>query len=149
MNVNWSASEIGLTLSPVGKPLGRKPRHMSVFKEYGDMKTRFVQALAGMLDGETVYIESVKDGTATKTVPVAGWRRSEIESAMSNVITFIDSALRCNMSVVCYGASRARWELTVKTGQMAVDETDNLTDKGSVAIPAPSAIEPNGIRRDF
>ena len=149
--INWSATEIKLVLTPVGKPLGREPKRMSVFREYGDVKTRFVQTLANMIDGEVVYLDATfGDGAVRGTVPVAGWRVSGNELVLANVATFVDTALSSGMQVECYGASRARWALNVKSETMTMDVTDNMSDKSTVAeTPERSPIEPNGIRREF
>ena len=149
--INWNATEIKLVLTPVGKPLGREPKRMSVFREYGDVKTRFVQTLANMIDGEVVYLDAmIGDDEVRGTVPVAGWRVAGTEPMLLNVTSFVESALSADMHIECYGASRARWVLDVKSETMAMDVTDNMSDKSTVAETADrSPIEPNGIRREF
>lgn len=148
--INWSATELKLVLTPVGKPTGRETKRMSVFREYGDAKIRFVQTLANMIDGEVVYLNATKGKVSYATIPVAGWRTSGSESLLSNVTSFIDAAMYQDMKVECYGASRARWELDVKSETMPVDVTDNMSDRsGITGIPEQSPIEPNGIRREF
>lgn len=151
MTVKWDSEVVKLHLTPVGKPLGRGHRMSTVFREYGDYKQRIVQAIAGMLDGDVVYFDAVKDGSVRQTVPLSGWRGSCITDSLGMLLAFINSALTHDCKVVCYGASRSRWELSVETSKMTSDEIDNMSDNGRPGATSGSAsfTDENGIRNAF
>jgi len=155
-SIKWDAQELKLQLTPVGKPLGREKKCMSVFRDYGNPKQRVVQALAGMLGGDTVYIKAVHpvSPTRSKTIPVAGWRSSTIGTYIDYAASFIDRAMSCGMKVQCFGSRRETWELKVTTVQAdEPDVTDNTSDRGSPGRysteDAVEDVEGNGIRRTF
>lgn len=162
MGLSWDASELRIKLTPVGKPINRKPQTMIVFKDYGDSKIRVVQAIANMLEGETVYFESVYEkkpypGKVLKevkqTVPVSGWRgTSNTPECVMNVAVFIEKAFNYAMKVECYGASRARWSLEIESINAGKDAIDNMSDKGLAGdgMTKPiEVVEANGIRMNF
>ena len=157
MAVNWSAGEIKIKLIPVGKTAGRQPTSMSVYRSYGEVKVRAIQAIANRLGGDTVYVEIVspkvdaKPDTVINVIPIAGWRETSNGTYMSRVINIIMSALESNYVVRCYGLSRERWHLEFSTSTECKDAIDNMSDKGTVGGDSDVAvtIEENGIRTDF
>lgn len=157
MAVNWSASEIKIKLIPVGKTAGRQPTSMSVYRSYGDVKVRAVQAIANRLGSDTVYVEiiSPKDDVnperVTNVIPIAGWRDTSNGTYIGRVINVIMLALSANYGVRCYGLSRERWQLEFSTSNECQDAIDNMSDKGTVGGSSGTAVtvEENGIRTDF
>ena len=155
--VKWTAPELRLHLSPVGKPLGRKAKRISVFKAYGDPQQRLVQALVGAMGSEVTYLElTCRDvggsaASVTHTVPIPACRDSSISAAVGLAVSdLVDGALDAGVDVLCYGSSRERWRVGIDwSGDDGRDVTDNLTDKCTdYDIPACD-IEPNGIRAKF
>lgn len=163
MALNWDASELKIKLTPIGKPINRAAKSMAVFKDYGDPRIRVVQAIANMLDGETVYFDSVSEVSdktrktvhkeVKQTVPVSGWRgTSNTPDCVANVAYFIERAFSYSMKVECYGASRARWLLEIESFNTTKDAIDNMSDKGLAGdgrTKPVEVVEANGIRVDF
>lgn len=153
MTIDWNASELKIRLTPVGKPVGRKTQATSVFREYGDLKPRMVQAIADMVDGETIYIAATqKDGRVMQTIPVVGWRNGAVSDCLTCVTGFIETAFGKNLDVIVYGATRAKWSLHVDSLTMASDCLDNMTDRGLAGdgrARSLETIEANGLRSEF
>lgn len=163
MVIDWNASEISIKLTPIGKPLNRQSKSMSVYKDYGDNRIRAVQAIANMVEGETLYISSIckmsdstkKDNVRTEvkqTIPVSGWRGSVSADYLMQVAVFLERAFANGMLVECFGSSRAKWRLEVEFKDAVRDVIDNMSDKGLAgdgkAKPA-EVIEANGLRVEF
>ena len=152
-SINWSASELKIHMTPVGKPLGRKPQTTSVFSEYGDSRPRLVQAIADMVDGDIVYLDACDEkGNAIQTIPIISWRNGDIGSYLANVTTFLETAMYKNLKIIAYGATRARWSLRIDSTVMASDCLDNMTDRGVVGdgrVRTSETVEANGLRTEF
>lgn len=151
MTVKWDSEVVKIHLKPIGKPLGREKKMSTVFKEYGDYRQRIVQAIAGMLDGDVVYFDVLNSSNiVTQTVPLSGWRGGQMVDCLPTMLSFLGAAIARDMRVVCYGASRAKWELSVETSKMTTDEIDNMSDNGRPGSSiSSSGVDKNGIRMSF
>ena len=150
--IDWTASELKIHMTPIGQPLGRKPQTSSVFSEYGDVKSRLIQAIADMVDGDTVYFDACDKKGVLQTIPIIGWRNGDISAYLVNAATFLDAAALKNLDVIVYGATRARWLLSIDSATMASDYLDNMTDRGIAGdgrFKAAEIVEANGIRAEF
>jgi len=151
MQISWGAPEIRITLTPVGRPMGREPKTGTVFREYGDVKLRIVQTIASNVGGEVIYFEAVAGGVPRQVLPVAGWKSSLVGDYPSYVVNFLDAAFSKDMTVMCYGASRMKWRLSVSTSSGEVDPTDNGSDRDNTGTiqTGRDIEEPNGLRTEF
>jgi hypothetical protein len=150
MNIDWDADVLHIDLVPEGRPLGRSAQRVTVFREYGDSKARFVQAFASKLGGEIVYVEASK-GAKSRTIPVTGWRNPNSTPVLA-VAEFVEDMMRAGCTIACYGSSRVRWRLTVHEEKTVEhDLVDNATDSSVADSERMTAevTEENGLRVAF
>jgi len=151
MTINWDADILHIDLVPVGRPLGRKTQSVTVFKEYGDVKSRFVQAFASKLGGELVYVEA-KKGSSIQTIPVTVWRNSSDGGTyVMGAADFVAKMAANGYEITCFGSSRHRWTMNVRSENSVHDAVDNATDRGSSSggTCVADVVEANGIRANF
>ncbi len=159
--VRWSeARSFEVALTPVGKPTGRKPETATLCAGYGPPRLRLVQFVGNRVGGDAFYADLVTRAQTPEgrrvvaTVPVAGWRQSEMGSALEAFGNVLNAAASADLDAEVYGGrSRERWLLEVKSESTRYDAFDNVsegaTERGMGECTEPSGVEPNGMRVAF
>ena len=144
---DWGCERVTVTLEPEGKTVGRAKMSMQVYRRYGDPEKAVIQAVCNRIGGSTVYFSAVgPDGVVLATIPAAGWRNPENRidrvAEFCRVVTDKDNGSR----IICFGADRKPWRMSVTGGNMVTDELDTSSDRAAAALVT---VYPNGIRRTF